>query len=644
MYFGLAYYPEHWPEERWPTDAKMMQDAGVNGVRMGEFGWSAFEPREGEYHFDWLDRAVALLADHGIKTMMCTCSRTPPPWVFTRYPEIRNVRADRMPATYGHRYTVCHNNPTFRELSQHIDRAVIEHYAGDEHVIAWHIDNEIGDGNTCYCDACRAEFHAYLREKYGTVERLNAAWGAHFWSFAFSDFAELPLPVGVPMANPALALEYSRFVSRRNYEFAKWRYDLMKKLSPDKWVTTNAQTERTDHTDMFELGQATDIYGTNYYPPNATELGADYTRGARGEVIILEQRSGQPHWSAATKPGWMRLWAWRSIAHGANGINFFRWRTCRWGQEEYWHGVLPHSGRPNRRYYELKRMGEEVRQLGDAIARTRPPARIALVFGYDSRWALNAVVREPKMELLPEVRAYHQALMEANYCVDAMDPREDLSRYTLVIAPRLYCVDQRMAHNLRDFVEGGGVLCLTPRSGVVDEYNTVFDVPAPGPLREIAGVEVDDYGALDQPVALRGDAVAGSAQARVWADEIILTTAQPVATYAEGWLDGIPAITLNNFGKGKVVYVGTMLRDESLASFTGWLAKLAGVAPVLATPSGVRALERASATERYLFLLNFTDTPQTVALNEQWPDAFGGAPLSKAGIAANDLRILRRAV
>lgn len=644
MYFGLAYYPEHWPEERWPTDAKMMQDAGVNGVRMGEFGWSAFEPREGEYHFDWLDRAVALLADHGIKTMMCTCSRTPPPWVFTRYPEIRNVRADRMPATYGHRYTVCHNNPTFRELSQHIDRAVIEHYAGDEHVIAWHIDNEIGDGNTCYCDACRAEFHAYLREKYGTVERLNAAWGAHFWSFAFSDFAELPLPVGVPMANPALALEYSRFVSRRNYEFAKWRYDLMKKLSPDKWVTTNAQTERTDHTDMFELGQATDIYGTNYYPPNATELGADYTRGARGEVIILEQRSGQPHWSAATKPGWMRLWAWRSIAHGANGINFFRWRTCRWGQEEYWHGVLPHSGRPNRRYCELKRMGEEVRQLGDAIARTRPPARIALVFGYDSRWALNAVVREPKMELLPEVRAYHQALMEANYCVDAMDPREDLSRYTLVIAPRLYCVDQRMAHNLRDFVEGGGVLCLTPRSGVVDEYNTVFDVPAPGPLREIAGVEVDDYGALDQPVALRGDAVAGSAQARVWADEIILTTAQPVATYAEGWLDGIPAITLNNFGKGKVVYVGTMLRDESLASFTGWLAKLAGVAPVLATPSGVRALERASATERYLFLLNFTDTPQTVALNEQWPDAFGGAPLSKAGIAANDLRILRRAV
>jgi beta-galactosidase len=644
MYFGVAYYPEHWPEERWPVDAKMMQEAGINGVRMGEFAWSAFEPREGEYHFDWLDRAIALLADHGIETMMCTCSRTPPPWVFTRYPEIRNVPADRLPANYGHRYTICHNNPTFRDLSQRIDRAVIEHYAGNEHVIAWHIDNEIGAGNTCYCDICRREFQSWLREKYGTVERIHQAWGAHFWSLAFSDFSEAPLPVGVPMANPALALEYSRFVSRRNYEFARWRYDLMKKLSPDKWVTTNAQTERTDHTDMFELGQATDIYGTNYYPPNATELGADYTRGARGEVIILEQRSGQPHWSAATKPGWMRLWAWRSIAHGANGVNFFRWRTCRWGQEEYWHGVLPHSGRPNRRYHELKRMGEEVKQLGDAIARTRPPARIALVFGYDSRWALKPVLLEPKMDLLPEARAYHQALMDVNHCVDAMDPREDLSRYALVIAPRLYCVDQRTADNLRRFVEGGGVLCLTPRSGVVDEYNTVFDIPAPGPLREITGVEVDDYGALDQPVALRGDAVGGSAQAEVWADEIILTTARSVATYGEGWLAGMPAITLNESRKGKVLYLGTVLRGEALASFLGWLTKLAGVAPVLATPANVRALERASATERYLFLLNFSDAAQTVPLGEEWSDAFDGAVLTKAEIGPDDLRILRRPV
>ena len=647
MYYGVAYYPEHWPEERWAVDAKLMAEADVNGVRMGEFAWSAIEPTEGDYRFDWLDRAVQVLADQGIKTMMCTCSRTPPPWVFTKHPEIRNTRADRLVSNYGHRYTVCHNNPAFREMSQRIDRAIIEHYADNDSVTAWHIDNEIGSGNTCYCDVCRGAFQAYLREKYGTVDELNQKWGAHFWSFAFSDFGEVPLPVGVAVPDPSLALEYSRFVSKCNSDFARWRYDLMKSVSPDKWVTTNFQAERTDHTDIFELGKATDVYGTNFYPPMATELALDYCRGARGEVIILEQRAGQPHWSEATKPGWMRLWAWRSVAHGACGINFFRWRPCRWGQEEYWHAVLPHSGRPGRRYAELKRMGEELRQVGEAIDATRPASRTAVVMSYESRWALKPVLREPRMDLLPEARCYHQALMEQNVCVDAMDPREDLSRYALVVAPRLYCVDERAAANLRQFVEGGGVLCLTPRSGVADEYNTIFNEPAPGPLREIAGVEIDDYGALEKPLALRdeaGEFGPGLVQAEAWADEIMLTTARTAAAYGEGWLSGAPAITLNEFGSGKVVYVGTVLRGETLAALITWLCRLAGVEPVLSAAPGVRALERRGDKTRFLFLLNFTDTPESVSLDGEWEDAFTGERAASVDVAAIDLRLLRRKV
>ena len=93
-----------------------------------------------------------------------------------------------MPANYGYRYTICHNNPEFIRAAEKIDRRVIEHYAGNEHVVAWHIDNEIGSGNTCYCPICHAKFQNYLREKYGSVERLNQAWGTHFWSIAYSDF------------------------------------------------------------------------------------------------------------------------------------------------------------------------------------------------------------------------------------------------------------------------------------------------------------------------------------------------------------------------------------------------------------------------------------------------------------------------
>jgi beta-galactosidase len=653
MFFGVAYYPEHWPEERWAVDAKMMQQAGLNGVRMAEFAWSRIEPQEGVYDFEWLDRAVVLLAEHGIKTMMCTMSRTPPPWVFKRYPQIRNTRADGHVSNYGHRYTVCLNDPVFIQLSRRIDEAVIRHYAGHEHVIAWHIDNEIGAGNACYCDVCHAAFIDYLRDRYGTIDRLNEKWGTHFWSFAFSAFKEVPLPVGVRFPSPHVALEYARFQSKTNADFARWRYQRIKDLDPGIWVTTNFQTSRATHTDIFDLGEATDVYGTNFYSPDAPEFALDYCRGTRGELLILEQRSGQPHWQSATRPGWMRLWTYRSIAHGASGINFFRWRPCRWGQEEYWHAVLPHSGRPNRRYRELAQMGAELKQVGDLIDATRPLAQVAMVMSYESRWALNAVAGE---EVLPErfrrdglqvhaaAKAYHAALMDLSVCTDGMDPREDLSRYRLVIAPRLYCVDTHVADNLRQFVQAGGVLCLTPRSGVVDEYNTIFEEPAPGPLREIAGVEVDDYGALETSVPLRpesGDLGAGALEATVWADEIVLAGAKVLATYEEGWLAGSPAITVHAYGKGKVVYVGTLLRGATLRRVVAWLCAQAGVKTGLATPPGVRAYERRSDEVRLLFLLNFGATGQTVALDGQWEDLFTHERCEAVDLAPADVRIMK---
>ncbi len=650
MYYGVAYYPEHWPETRWPVDARLMAEAGINGVRMGEFAWSRIEPEQGQYDFDWLDQAIALLSKHGVKTMLCTCSRTPPPWVFSRYPEIRNVGPDGRVSNYGHRYTVCHNNPTFVKLSQQIDRAIVEHYAGNPDVIAWHIDNEIGSGNTCYCDVCRARFIDDLRHRYGTVAALNEAWGAHFWSFAFNRFADVPLPVGVRLPNPSLSLAYARFQSKVNADFARWRYDLIKSVDPETWVTTNFQTSARTHTDIFDLGAATDVYGTNFYPPFAPEFALDYCRGARGELLILEQRAGHPHWDQATEPGWMRLWAYRSIAHGACGINFFRWRPCRWGQEEYWHGILPHTGRKNRRYAELKQMGQELQVVGELIDTTRPDAEVAIVMSYEARWALNAVldVRPPfnrkGLTVHEAAVAYHSALMRHNITADALDPREDLSQYKLVFAPRLYALDDAVVENLQTYVAQGGILCLTPRSGVADAHNTIFAEPAPGPLADVAGVLVDDYGSLKAPLALRThiEELGAVDKATLWADEIATTTATPLASYAEGWQSGIPAITLNETGKGKVIYVGTALRGPALEAFVAWLCALSNVTPGPATPQAVRVYERRNQQLRLRFLLNFGPSPETVTLEEPWTDAFTGASLETVILQPAEVRIVQR--
>jgi beta-galactosidase len=636
MYYGVQYYPEQWPEERWPIDAAMMQRAGVNTVRMGEFAWSAYEPCEGELHFDWMDRAIQLLNQHGIQVILCTCSRTPPPWVFKKYPGVLNVGEDHHPLNYGKRYTIGLAHPEFIALAERMDRAVIEHYAHHPGICGWQIDNEIGGGNDCYCERCHGYFQAYLKEKYTTIQKLNQSWGENFWSFTFGAFNEVPLPAN----NPQLSLEYRRFLSSLNVDFARSRTEMIHRLDPGKFVTTNFQSFVMKHTDYFQTAEIIDLPGMNHYPPRSPEFIIDYYRGAKNKVIVLEQLSRLAEWD--TGEGWMRLWAYRALAHGAVGTIFFRWRTARYGQEQHADGILPHAGQENRRYRELARMGAELKQIGGLIDATRVEAETALLMGYESRWAMEAGLDIKPMAAHLDMTRFSEALLRRNIAADALDPHCDLARYQLVIAPRLWLVDERIAANLTAFVERGGILCLTAASGVVDEFNQSFATPRPGPLAQIAGIEVSDLSPLHDPISITSQAISAldGGQAAAMADEIHPTTAEVLAQYSEGWRKGLPVVTRNRWGKGQVFYLGSVLEGAPLAALVEELCTQAGVQAGLETPENVFAYERRGPAARLLFLLNQNEHPEHISLPTGWRDIFSNAPCAEVEIDAVDLRIL----
>ena len=644
MLLGVAYYPEHWPQERWPADAGLMQEAGINTVRMGEFAWSRLEPAEGRYEFGWLEKAIGIFRDRGIETMLCTCSRTPPPWVFGKYPEIRNTNREGSSVNYGGRYSVNLLHPRFVELSHAIDEAVIRHFIHFSGVSCWQIDNEVGAGNADFSDLSLQMFHLYLEGKYGSVEELNKAWGSHFWSFHFSDFKEVPLPIGNPSVNPHLALEYSRFLSQVNVDFAIWRYDLIKKLRPDIPVTTNFQTERETHTDIFQLGRATDFYGTNFYAPLSREFSLDYCRGSKGRFVVLEQQSGEIYFKHSMPPGEMRKRAWHSIAHGASGVNFFRWRSCRWGQEQFWAGILGHSGHPGGRFEELKTLGREFEACSRTIQGTRPHGVVAVLMSFESRWAFDAAVTwNDDLNVEQAAYRYHEALMSSNITVDALDPREELTRYRLVIAPRLYVVDDAVQRNLKAYVASGGVLCLTPMSGMCDEYGKVFEIPQPGPLTEFMGMAVSEYTPLAHAVALRAaDKSLRKLRKGVrFAEAIEPHGAAVLARYADGALKGKAAVTANRYGEGFAIYCGTVLESDDLDHFVGYLLNRCEAAAPFSVPDRIQILERAAADRRIVFVFNHGNTSKRMRVGEGWEDVLRNAPVRRFKLPPNDLAILR---
>jgi Beta-galactosidase len=202
---GAAWYPEQWPESRWESDLALMQKANMRVVRVGEFAWTALEPAEGKYELDWLDRAVALAGKHGLKVIMGTPSGAVPVWMEKKYLDIMTTdssgkRYDGATRNHGN-----WNNARYRELVQEIDEKLARRFGRNPNVIGWQVDNEFSQQS--YDADTQAQFHQWLRVRYGRIEKLNAAWTTAYDNQTYSDFNEVPLVEGNRGNSPGLWLD-----------------------------------------------------------------------------------------------------------------------------------------------------------------------------------------------------------------------------------------------------------------------------------------------------------------------------------------------------------------------------------------------------------------------------------------------------
>lgn len=635
FYFGADYYPEQWPQERWPEDARLMKAAGFNVVRLAEFAWSKMEPKEGIFDFNWLDLALKTLHDQGIVALLGTPTASPPPWLMTSHPDIFRLREDGLRVTYGNRCEHCPNHPTYHDFTRRIVTALADHYAGHPSVIGWQIDNEMG--NSCYCPVCRSKFQNWLKVRYSTLKKMNAAWGTEFWSHTYTDWAQIPAPLttgGSP--NPGLALDFRRFISDSYVAYQQMQVDLLREACPNHFITHNFMGFGYEGLNYYDLARTLDLVSWDDYPagfwlkdkrvtePEALALGHDTMRGLKQQNFwVMEQQAGPSGWeivSPTPRPGELRLWAYQSIAHGADGIVFFRWRTARYGTEQYWHGLLDHHGQTGRPYEEIKQMGVELQKIGAAIQGSSVKAKVAILQSYDSRFAFQIQPNNSSFQYSEHVTHIYHDLFNRNIAVDVISPQADLSNYMLVIAPALHVLDEAIAGRLKQYVQAGGTLVVTPRSGVKDEANAVVDLPLPGLLAEVCGVTIAEYDSLSTDISQSVRFIApglktlGSCEARVWCDILKPAGAQVLADYTADYYAGQPAITLNQYGKGQAVYIGTFGDVSLYQALFGWLVPRLNIPPVLNAPEGIEISERWQGDQRLLFVLNHTNAPQKVSL------------------------------
>ena len=657
--YGADYYPEHWPEERWPEDARLMREAGFNVVRLAEFGWARMEPKDGHFDFDWLDRAIAVLAERNIDVVLGTPTASPPPWLMHLEKELFIVDADGRRQTYGLRREYCPNHPLYRQYSERIVSRMAERYASHPAVIGWQVDNEFGD--RCYCDICRGEFQQWLQARYGSLDALNQQWGTIFWSHVYTDWEQIPVPLETgKSANPGLGLDYRRFMSDTYRAYQKLQIDILRRHCPDHFVTHNLMGFGYAQLDYYDNSADLDFVSWDNYWRYQWDMGAavdpcraalshDAMRGLKKKSFwVMEQQSGGGGWEMVAvppKPGEMRLWAYQAVARGADGIVYFRWRTCRTGTEQYWHGILDHHGIPGRRYAEAAQMGGEIERIGGMLLEAQVRPRVAVMQSYDTRFAFQIQPNNPRFGYETHVQDVYRGFYDANVSVEVVSEKDPLVGYQVVAVPAMYVLSEETAANLARFAASGGVVIFTPRTGVKDEVNAVVETKLPGLVAQMCGVEVEEYVSMpvdeDGRMALDLPASKGEFAAAVWADVLKPTTAAVVARYTRDYYAGEAAVTINACGDGQVIYLGTMGDAEFYTAIAEWALALAGIEPLLDVPAGVEVTERWQGERRLLFLLNHGEEARTFPLDGEYRELLSDRQMADAvSIGPRDLLIL----
>jgi len=640
--YGVAYYPEYMPSDRLDRDVELMEKAGITVVRVGESSWSTWEPRDGEFQFDWVERVLDRLHKAGIKAILGTPTYSIPTWLYKEHPEIvvthngsfpplwnpydPSYPSASPPGFYGPRQNYDFLDPYFRQHAERIIRQIVSHFKDHPAVVGYQIDNETFSTNvpTRYTNAA---FLERLKRKFGTPDKMNKAWGLVYWGQLVDRWEDLPPREG--SLNPGYKLEWENFQHDIVTEYLAWQAKIVDEYKrPDQFVTTDFSGGVHTNLDQWAISGHLDIVSENVYFETQKQLSArdiwlsgDLARSLKNTNYLVTETNAQTiGWDSRTQyppyPGQLRLVVYAHLAAGANMVEYWHWHSLHYGQETYWKGILSHDLEPNRAYQEVSQVATELKKIGPQLVNLKKENQVAILVSTDSANAMSYMPVSDHVNYGSILKQMYDSLYDLNVEADFVEAGSaDIIRYKVLLIPPLYSASDAVLQQISDYVKGGGRVIMSFKSGFTNEFSTVRAVMAPGPLRDVAGFRYQEFTSLAEPMPLVPDGFKIGKQntGSVWAEFLIPETAKVIESLDDAYWK-VPVITRNTYGSGTLTYEATNVSDDLQREIVRDCITRAGLASAdQSLPDSVKVRHGRNAQGKLLhYYLNFSGTSKSI--------------------------------
>jgi len=634
MKIGVFYYPEQWPKEQWQRDFNNIAKFGFEFTHLAEFAWTFLEPEEGKFDFAWLDEAMVMADQAGLKVIMCTPSLTPPAWLGEKYPEIYLVGGDGRRREHGIRANASLTNPKYREYLRRIVHELGKHYGQDTRIWGWQLDNE-PLATPDYSPSARKAFQVWLKNRYGNIDALNKVWGGSFWSTRYQNFEQVIIPNAEmnyeDKLSPHALLDFQRFTADVTADFLNEQADILRQyILPEQWITTNyvnaitsADPRRADHLDfqsftMYPVSGRNFLGGNNFRTGNPYRImeACDYFRSVNGVTGLMELQPGQVNWAPVNpqlEPGTVHMWLMQAFGGGCSFACTYRYRHPIYSSEMYHEGIVGTDG------VTLSQGGQEfvqaINEMKMLRTHYRPDARMpealsarktGLLWDPENMWDLDIQPQTTQWNTWKLRNTYSSIVKSTGAPMDFISEKSDFSLYPFIVAPAYQLINPELVEKWTNYVKEGGHLILTCRTGHKDKNGHFFEAKPAETIAKLIGADLEFFDMLPEGTVANVTANGKKYPWSTWSEMVSTHPGTEVlATYSDQYYKGKAAITTRKLEKGSVTFIGVITMDGDLErEMVRRVYETAGV-KIENLPAGIYMEWR----DGFMVAVNYTDYP-----------------------------------